>query len=321
MVAAARALTLATAALALGLTFDDADVQDDERPIHERIDLPSIAACGGCHRDEFDEWSRSLHARAWTNANVRSATQGFEKKSCRPCHSPEPVLTSGLDRAPLFRDFNQADGVHCLSCHGLADGVAASRTIEDAPCRPRFDPRLRRADLCYPCHQPTHGAFDEYVRSDAFELGLTCADCHMQIRASGIGHDHGPNGGLNADFVRRAVHWTAELDGDDVLVTVRNRAGHRFPGEIPSRSFLIETTFPGEAPQRTTLRKPHKREARDDDRLEPDEERVFRFRPADQHEQPDRDGTGARVRLLFRPLPLLPLDECFVLGAVTLERD
>ena len=39
----------------------------------------------------------------------------------------------------------------------LADGVGAARTIPDAPCRPRFEPRLRDARLCYPCHEPTHG--------------------------------------------------------------------------------------------------------------------------------------------------------------------
>ena len=129
---------------------DDGDAQ--ERPPHERIGLPSLAACGGCHEEVYAEWARSLHAGAWTNANVRQATWDFKKRACRACHSPMPVLPHSLEEAPEYRDFNQDDGVHCLSCHGLEDGVAAARSIEGAPCRPRFEPRLldlpRRWSAC-----------------------------------------------------------------------------------------------------------------------------------------------------------------------------
>ncbi len=310
MAGPARALILGAIALASGLSLGTGAPQDSgERPIHTRIDLPSIAACGGCHLEEHEEWSRSLHGRAWTNANVQTATNRFQKKSCRPCHSPLPVLESGLDVPPRFRDENHEDGVHCLSCHGLPDGVAAARTIEDAPCKPRFEPRLLRADFCFPCHEPTHGAFGEYVRSDAFELGLRCADCHMQTRASGRGHSHGPNGGLNPAFVARGLAWSAERESDALAVTLRNRTGHRFPGEIPSRSLLIEVRFGDDAPETTVLRKPHKGEQREDNRLEPDEERTVRFPiPLARREAP------VAVRILFRPLPLMPASECFVLG-------
>src|SRR5262245_7215228 len=155
----------------------------DERPPHERIDRPSAEACGGCHAVELAEWSASLHGRAWTNTNARAATKDFTKVECRACHSPLPVLVSGLTDPPDYRDFNQEDGVHCLSCHGLEDGVAAARTIEGAPCHPRADPRLLSADHCYPCHQPTHHAFDEYRVSRAFAEGTRCQDCHMRERA------------------------------------------------------------------------------------------------------------------------------------------
>ena len=74
----------------------------DEPPIHTRIDLPSIAACGPCHQDVFEQWSLSLHHGAWTNANVRQATDDFRKEECRACHSPMPVLATGLDRRPDF---------------------------------------------------------------------------------------------------------------------------------------------------------------------------------------------------------------------------
>lgn len=284
-----------------------------EVPIHKRIDQPSIVSCGGCHFEVYQEWSSSLHGRAWTNANVQLATRGFEKASCRKCHSPQPVLGTGLLRAPDYRDFNQEDGVHCLSCHALEDGVAAARTIPDAPCRPRLEPRLLSANLCFPCHEPTHGAFEEYWRSDAFALGLRCADCHMQTRASGSGHSHGANGGLNPDFVQRALDWSVEQASDRVLLTLRNRAGHRFPGEIPSRSFLIRVLHDQQEVELITLRKPRKGETRNDDRLKPDEVRLLTF-------QVPQEVQSMRLELYFRPLPLTPLKSCFSLGDWSWER-
>ena len=194
MRATAGAIALMAAAFACGgesVESVESAAPQAEKPIHERIDEPSLFACGGCHEQVYGEWSQSLHHGAWTNANVVAATQGFERRSCRPCHSPLPVLPHGLDRRPRYRDFNQEDGVHCLSCHGLPDGVAAARTIADAPCKPRFTPGLLDVNLCYPCHEPTHQAFEEYRQSDAFATGVRCVDCHMQPRRDAPGRSRG----------------------------------------------------------------------------------------------------------------------------------
>ena len=309
MVAARAALSLVVATAVLAWVTADAETRrppGDERPPHERLDLPSLVACGGCHLEEWKEWSTSLHGRAWTNANVRAATRDFRKASCRPCHSPRPVFETGLDRAPAYRDFNQEDGVHCLSCHGLADGVAAARTLPDAPCRPRFEPRLLQAESCFPCHEPTHGAFGEYRESLASDLGVRCVDCHMPARPDG-GRSHAGHGGFDGEFVRRAVDFDVTHGEGELVVRVRNRCGHRFPGEIPARAFLLRVELPEAEPATVLLRKPHKREDRPDDRLRPDEERTFRFPLT-------RPGT-ARVRLLFQSLPLLPPGECLPLGS------
>ena len=284
-----------------------------DAPVHTRIDLPSITACGGCHQEVYREWAASLHHGAWNNDNVLTATQDFRQESCRPCHSPMPVLPRGLGEAPAYRPFNQDDGVHCLSCHGLPDGVAAARTIPDAPCRPRREPRLLEARMCWPCHEPTHQAFTEYEQSNARATGVRCADCHMQPVPDRAGRSHGANGGMNPAFVARALGYRISLADGAVQVELRNRCGHKFPGEIPSRSFLVRVDFADREPVYELLRKPHKDEARADNRLLPDEQRVLRFPlPAGV----DR----ARVRLLWKPLPLLPEDQAFVLADWSGER-
>ena len=283
---------------------------DPERPIHTRIDLPSIAACGGCHLQVYKEWAQSLHRHAWTNANVRQATWDFKKRACRACHSPQPVLPHSLEKAPEYRDFNQDDGVHCLSCHGLEDGVAATRTIEGAPCKPKFEPRLVGTRLCYPCHQPTHQAYDEYLASDAFAVGVRCIDCHMPRRKDAPGRSHGPHGGLNPEFIKKSFHWRCETTADALLVTLRNRTGHKLPGEIPSRSLIVRVDYADDSTRYETLRRPAKTEDRKDNRLLPDEERTLRF-PL---------GAGVRrVQFLWKPYPVIPEENAFHLAEWTPE--
>ena len=161
--------------------------------------------------------------------------------------------------------------------------------------------------MCWPCHEPTHQAFAEYELSNAHAVGVRCVDCHMQPTTHRPGRSHGPNGGMNPAFVPRALAHRIFLADGAVNIELRNRCGHKFPGEIPSRSFLVRVDFPGREPVYEQLRKPHKEEARADNRLLPDEQRVLRF--------PLPDGvTQARVRLLWKPLPLMPEEQAFVLA-------
>lgn len=278
----------------------------ESRPPWLQIDRPSVEACGGCHAEVYNEWSKTLHFFAWTNANVRDATRNFEMSGCRACHSPKSVYETGFDKRPAFREFNQNDGVHCLSCHGMKDGVAAARTIPDAPCRPQAEPGLQKAESCYPCHEPTHQAFTEYYTSKAYKQNTRCMDCHMPARASG-GRSHGPNGGLNPEFVKKGVDWNCEVRGGDLILTLTNRTGHKFPGEIPSRSFVIKWEIAGAPPVYETLRKANKGEVREDNRLGPDETRELKFTiPAAP--------AKATLTLLFKPYPVMPDEASQVIG-------
>jgi hypothetical protein len=124
-----------------------------------------------------------------------------------------------------------------------------------------------------------------------------------------VGRSHGPNGGLNADFVKRALSWRCEIVAGELAVTLRNRTGHRFPGEIPSRVFQVKVVVDGGEPAYTTLRKPTKSETRPDDRLDVNETRVLRF--------PAAAARAVHVWLLFKPFPLLPDDAAHLIGEWT----
>jgi hypothetical protein len=282
---------------------------------------PALAECGLCHQDVFREWDASLHRAAWTNPHIQESTQRFAKTECRACHSPEPVLGRALEEPPLYRPDNHEDGVHCVSCHGLpGGGVAAARTIPDAPCRPQRDERLGHRMMCNPCHEPTHQAMAEFVTSQAFRFGQSCHACHMppveRARADGtkvFGRSHGPLGGLNPEFVAKALFWKVGTQNNSLIVTLGNQTGHKFPGEISSRSLTLKVEFlgaDGEPVQtrRLVLRKPHAAETDwPDNRLTPNEFRDVRF-------DPPPGAAAARLHILWKPYPLMADEDATVLG-------
>jgi hypothetical protein len=282
------------------------------------IALPPERTCGPCHADIVKEWAPTLHARSWTNDNILDETEGFKRIECRPCHSPEPVLAlaAGLEPSsheytpPVFREINTASGVHCLSCHGLPGdaGVAAERSLPWAPCRPRRDDRLLEVALCASCHDPTHQAAQEYWTSRPAQEGVRCHDCHMAFEERKNGRDgwsHVFPGGFSKGQVRRGLRAEAWCDGRAVVVALSNRAGHKFPGEVPSRSLTIAFEAFDAAGKRVLdesvlLRRSFKTKEehdRPDNRLLPGETRELR------QVLPD-SAVRAVVTVVFRSLPL-----------------
>lgn len=295
------------------------------------ITRPASETCAKCHADVQAEWEPGLHHRAWTNANILSATDNFARTECRPCHSPRSVLESGLEesprvyRAPTFRPENVESGVHCLSCHGLPGGVgvAATRDVPDAPCRPRRDERLESVALCAACHDPTHQAAQEYWTSAQAAQGQRCQDCHMErvTRAGGrAGRSHVFPGGFAWAQVVRAVHADARLDGRDVVVALTNRIAHKVPGEVPSRSLTVaieafDANGARVLDESVLLRRPFKtpqEKNRVDDRLRPGETREVR------RHLPDA-AVRASVSVVFRSLPMQPESRAISLGKFELR--
>ncbi len=104
----------------------------------------------------------------------------------------------------------------------------------------------------------------------------------------------------------RGIGWRCRIENRQVHVELRNRCGHNFPGELPSRSFhvMVEFGVPHE-PVHELRRPPHESWNRRDNRLLPDEVRALHFDlPAGIDD--------AEVLLSFNPP--MPVSESFRIG-------
>jgi hypothetical protein len=272
---------------------------------------PARESCGGCHPREFEEWSRSLHGLAWKDPVYRMSAGNPPKLECRGCHSMEPILARELSTEvsyrPVYRPYNQGDGVDCMACHGLADGsVAASRDIPGAPCRPRRDARLLTPEFCGACHNPSHGAYDEWKASGTEK---TCTDCHALKDGR---FSHRMLGARDPEFVKTGLSWSCEVAGSELRVTLVNRSGHKLPAEVPSRTLRVAVERDGREDE-VFLRRPNKQIVGEkDNRLIPGETRVLRW-----------DVAGARklqVRILYQQSPFMMPEGWIEMGAWQKER-
>lgn len=170
--------------------------------------VPSLKAedCGKCHREIYEEWKTSYHAKAYTDPFFRAYwKKDGEVWICLNCHTPlanqQPELIGEIPRNRVEKavrtpnpDFDQAlreEGITCAGCH-VRDGVILG-PFDDAvaPHPTRFDPTFRTTEICYRCHQVPKGAFQFYdvgpcgtfpeYEGTYFtkERGMICQSCHM----------------------------------------------------------------------------------------------------------------------------------------------
>ncbi len=217
--------------------------------------------CAACHAKEWEEWSTSMHARAWTDPEVRALSDDFRSTECLSCHAPQPLHFAPVGGRVFERSSRFETGVDCLSCHLLPDGgVAATRDLPSAPCRPRKVETLGDAVTCKGCHNQ-HYLVDEYetlYRSPDPAAGALlrtpgtedCTSCHMRpverAAAGGgtrPGFDHVFRGGHYEEVLREGMEFRARVEGGEVLAeTTAARVGHRAPADSRHRSFNVWVT-------------------------------------------------------------------------------
>ncbi len=206
----------------------------------------SATECGVCHSEIYNEWSGSMHARAWTDPyfQVDFAFDGSQQ-ICLNCHTPlqnqqENLVLGFRDRAKFrpilapndgFDAALQNQGVTCAVCH-VRNGVVIGPYGDTAAPHPtRRDPMMTEGmGTCRNCHVVSGKRWDTFYRippcgtvaeiRESTDDGIDCTGCHMPdvVRPASDGaiarpgRKHLWKGGHDPDTVRRALRVRVNLE-------------------------------------------------------------------------------------------------------------
>lgn len=229
------------------------------------------ATCQGCHPQQFNDWSGSMHAYAAEDPVFLAMNQRAQRESngavgnfCVKCHAPvalaEGLTIDGLNLPELAPSVK---GVTCYFCHSVS-AVAGTHNnplklatdgtlfgpfgdpVKGTPHRSTYSAlfdvaRPESAAACGSCHDivtPKGGAVErtfaewqETLFSD-LKLGQTCVRCHMN-------QSQGPASIISPDKIRTLGNHA--LPGVDVALT-------DFPEVSTQRQLvqsLLDTTLSG----------------------------------------------------------------------------
>lgn len=191
-------------ALSLALSFFSAPAFAVDVKV-EAHGFTSSQVCGTCHKNIYEEFSRSLHSLSFTNpifsmayANAYLATKGAAKETCLKCHAPTTISTKDTDTAlPIT-----SEGVTCDFCHSIesvdlaahdpfkldvAGKKRASMKDAKSPAHSAsYAEWFNKSEMCAGCHEITsaHGVktattYSEWKTSEYAAKGVQCQGCHM----------------------------------------------------------------------------------------------------------------------------------------------
>ena len=254
-----------------------------ERPMAIAVPpgLTSLSArdCGGCHRDAYQEWAGSMHARAWTDPYFQVDFE-FDRSQqiCLNCHTPlrdqqEDLVLGFRDRDKVqpilapnesFDETLRDEGVTCAVCH-VRDGVIIGPFGDtNAPHPTRREPGMTDGSgACRQCHVVSGKRWDTFYRippcgtvAEITESGESpdCASCHMPAVERPLVTGGAPRqsrrhlfrGGHDPDTVRRALAVDVEMTDPEggqrtAIVGVSNAgADHYLPTGTPDRHLTVE---------------------------------------------------------------------------------
>lgn len=201
---------------------------------------PTLSAreCQPCHEREYQQWSGSRHARAWSNSLFTASFAESGASGCVNCHAPLTEQRAQHFQGEATKPSLLEEGVNCAACH-LREGTLLTRrqpsdaALEAHPMRQ--EPALGTADFCGGCHEfpfPEHvtgplmqGTLTEWRASTAARQDQNCQSCHMPEGA------HAFPGGHDVDFVRGAleVTWSRASPLKACAVVRAKNVGHALP--------------------------------------------------------------------------------------------
>ena len=221
--------------------------------------------CQSCHSTIWKEWARSLHAKSWTNPIYQQMAKDFPNRveTCDPCHSPKPILVTGLGKMPQLRQERKDSGINCLTCHVDSKGAMhGPKGVQSADFHLNVeDPNYAQnpTQLCASCHgQPSVTAHQQIVDWHVNEKkNQNCTSCHMpsverlhsnQSHEPKQGRKHTWEGSRSLSMLKRSAKLSIHRTGQNVKVTIVNKTGHQLPGD-GLRAVILEVTFGSEIRQ------------------------------------------------------------------------
>ena len=151
--------------------------------------------CVGCHRNENDHWSHTVHAKVFaTNPASEMAAKG-----CESCHGPgSEHLTDVMSKSKIIsftRDSGSSPAEQnevCMTCHAGGERIhwrGSPHQRNDLACGDCHNPmasfsetgllsRESIHDTCFGCHQQQRIEFRKRSHMPLFEGKVTCSDCH-----------------------------------------------------------------------------------------------------------------------------------------------
>ncbi len=232
-------------------------------------------SCADCHKDRYDEWSRSMHALAVSDpifeAEYLRALQSDPKyrSYCLTCHSPTTRLTNDFNLTKSI----SVEGITCSFCHTVTGVENNNYTFNQnnpmqGPYRDsktdahasEYSELHTRSEFCAGCHDfsingvPISQTYTEWKEGPYAAEGRQCQDCHMETK-SGIAAKNGTMrdkvyqhfwyGGHTGQFLAKAFNIESSLQrtGNKVKVTLNitnNGVGHMIPSGFPSRKVVLD---------------------------------------------------------------------------------
>ncbi|WP_448583938.1 multiheme c-type cytochrome [Thermocrinis sp.] len=136
------------------------------------LQRPEAKRCSDCHREIFEEWKNSRHAKAWVSEHFKLESENYTKNKCLSCHAPHQV---DPDKEPILRVEFKEDGVGCVACHFKEETKAMHGPLKvwSPPHPSKEDLSYIKSNFCAGCHQETFKQW-QMVKTEK-----SCQDCHM----------------------------------------------------------------------------------------------------------------------------------------------
>lgn len=119
-----------------------------------------VEGCAPCHREQYYDWQKSAHARAWASLEAEGKASDPE---CVSCHVTGPLAAGEAPAAERAVHRN----VQCEACHGPGSFHAQVNFIltRDGPRPTLHLPEGGYEPICQRCHDPKHSLNFRFPRA------------------------------------------------------------------------------------------------------------------------------------------------------------